>query len=112
LAGRVGHGRVRALAASGRVAVVMWSVAPASRLTGELEVDAVLARRDQVVHHMDDSNAVPWLEDRGIALMRGHGCLEGERRVRVGELLCEARDVVVIAVGSAAAMPAIPGLHG
>jgi pyruvate/2-oxoglutarate dehydrogenase complex dihydrolipoamide dehydrogenase (E3) component len=82
----------------------------AEAVTGELDVDAVLARRDQVIHDMDDSNAVPWLEDRGIALIRGHGRLEGERRVRVGELLCEAREAVVLAVGSAAAMPAIPGL--
>jgi pyruvate/2-oxoglutarate dehydrogenase complex dihydrolipoamide dehydrogenase (E3) component len=59
---------------------------------------------------MDDSGAVPWLEDRGVALIRGHARLEGERRVRVGELLCEAREAVVIAVGSAAAVPAIPGL--
>src|ERR1039458_9441512 len=82
----------------------------AEAVTGELDVDAVLARRDQVIHDMDDSNAVPWLEDRGIALIRGHGRLEGERRVRVGELLCEAREAVVLAVGSAAAMPSIPGL--
>jgi pyruvate/2-oxoglutarate dehydrogenase complex dihydrolipoamide dehydrogenase (E3) component len=82
----------------------------AEAVTGELDVDAVLARRDQVIRDMDDSNAVSWLEDRGIALIRGHGRLEGERRVRVGELLCEARDAVVVAVGSAAAIPAIPGL--
>jgi dihydrolipoamide dehydrogenase len=82
----------------------------AEAVTGRLDVDAVLARRDQVIHDMDDGHAVPWLEDRGIALIRGHGRLEGERRVRVGELLCEAREAVVIAVGSAAAMPAIPGL--
>jgi pyruvate/2-oxoglutarate dehydrogenase complex dihydrolipoamide dehydrogenase (E3) component len=82
----------------------------AEAATGELDVDVVLARRDQVIHDMDDSAAVPWLEDRGIALIRGHGRLEGERRVRVGDLLFEAREAVVIAVGSAAAMPPIPGL--
>jgi pyruvate/2-oxoglutarate dehydrogenase complex dihydrolipoamide dehydrogenase (E3) component len=82
----------------------------AEAVTGELDVEAVIARRDQVVHDLDDSGAVPWLEDRGIALIRGHARLEGERRVRVGELLCEAREAVVLAVGSAAAMPAMPGL--
>jgi dihydrolipoamide dehydrogenase len=82
----------------------------AEAVTGEFDVDAVLARRDQIVHDMDDSSAVPWLEDRGIALIRGHGRLKGERCVRVGELLCEAREAVVLAVGSCAAMPAIPGL--
>jgi pyruvate/2-oxoglutarate dehydrogenase complex dihydrolipoamide dehydrogenase (E3) component len=82
----------------------------AEAVTRELDIDAVLARRDQVIHDMDDSHAVPWLEDRGIELIRGHGRLEGERRVRVGELLCEAREAVVLAVGSCAAMPAVPGL--
>jgi pyruvate/2-oxoglutarate dehydrogenase complex dihydrolipoamide dehydrogenase (E3) component len=79
-------------------------------VTGELDVQAVLARRDQVVHDLDDSDSVPWLTDRGVALIRGHGRIDGERRVRVGELLCEAREAVVIAAGSAAVVPAIPGL--
>jgi pyruvate/2-oxoglutarate dehydrogenase complex dihydrolipoamide dehydrogenase (E3) component len=59
---------------------------------------------------MDDSGAVPWLQDRGVTLIRGHGRLDGVRRVRVGELLCEAREAVAIAVGSEAAMLAIAGL--
>src|ERR1022692_4567364 len=82
----------------------------AEAVTGELDIAAVLARRDAAVHGMDDSSAVPWLEDRGVTLIRGHGRLEGERRVRVGELLCEAREAVAIAVGRGAAMPAIAGL--
>lgn len=36
--------------------------------------------------------------------------LDGERRVRVGDALHEARAAIVIAVGSWAAMPSIPGL--
>jgi pyruvate/2-oxoglutarate dehydrogenase complex dihydrolipoamide dehydrogenase (E3) component len=82
----------------------------AQAVTGELDVAAVLARRDQIVNDLDDSVQVTWLERRGIALIRGHGRLEGERRVRVGEQVYEARQAVVIAVGSAAAMPPIPGL--
>jgi pyruvate/2-oxoglutarate dehydrogenase complex dihydrolipoamide dehydrogenase (E3) component len=84
----------------------------AEAVTGELDVEAVLARRNQVIHDLDDSQQIPWLEDRGIALIRGHGRLEGERRVRVGEQVCEARQAVVLAVGSRAAMPPIPGLAG
>ncbi len=53
---------------------------------------------------------LPWLQARGIALIRGHGRLEGERRVRVDEQLYEARLAVVIAVGSGAVLPPIPGL--
>jgi pyruvate/2-oxoglutarate dehydrogenase complex dihydrolipoamide dehydrogenase (E3) component len=83
----------------------------AQAVTGELDVEAVLARRDEIVHELDDSAQLPWLEDRGIALFRGHGELDGERRVRVGEELLQARRAVVLAPGSAAAMPPIDGLR-
>lgn len=76
----------------------------------DVDVAATLARRDQIVHGLDDSNQVPWLDSRGIALIRGTGRLDGERRVRVGEEVYEARRAVIVAVGSGAAMPPIPGL--
>ena len=47
---------------------------------------------------------------RGVTLIRGEGRLAGERRVRVGGDLFEARSAVVIAVGTGAALPPIPGL--
>jgi pyruvate/2-oxoglutarate dehydrogenase complex dihydrolipoamide dehydrogenase (E3) component len=83
----------------------------AQAATGELDLRAVLARRDQIVHELDDSAQLPWLEEREIALFRGHGELAGERCVRVGEELLQARRAVVLAPGSAAAMPPIPGLR-
>jgi dihydrolipoamide dehydrogenase len=83
----------------------------AQAVSGQLDVDAVLARRDEIVHGLDDSAQLPWLEERGIALFRGHGALDGERRVRVGEELLSARRAVVLAPGSAAAMPPIDGLR-
>ena len=52
---------------------------------------AVLARRDEVIHDLDDDAQLPWLEDRGITLVRGHGRLTGERRVTVGDEELEAR---------------------
>jgi len=82
----------------------------AQAVTGELDVSAVLARRDQIIGGLDDSGQVPWLETRGITLIRGHGRLDGERRVRVGAAVFQARRAVVIATGSSAAMPPIPGL--
>ena len=75
-----------------------------------VDVDAVLRRRDEIVDGLDDAKQVPWLESRGVALIRGHGRLDGERRVRVDDVVYEARRAVVVAVGSAAAMPPIPGL--
>jgi len=82
----------------------------AEAVTGGLDVEAVLARRDQIINDLDDSQQVPWLEARNVALIRGHARLEGERRVRVSGQLLQARQAVVVAVGSAAAMPPIPGL--
>jgi dihydrolipoamide dehydrogenase len=81
----------------------------AEAASGKLDAEAVLRRRDRIVNDLDDCNQVPWLEARNIELVRGHGRLDGERRVRVDDDLLIARDAVVIAVGSGAAMPAIPG---
>jgi dihydrolipoamide dehydrogenase len=78
--------------------------------TGRLDVEAVLARRDEVVHDLDDSSQLPWLEDRGVTLVRGHGRLDGERRVRVGNEVLLARKAVVVASGSFATIPPVPGL--
>ena len=82
----------------------------AQAVTGELDVGAVLGRRDQIIGGLDDSGQVPWLESRGITLIRGHGRVDGERRVRVGAAVFEARRAVVIATGSGAALPPVPGL--
>jgi len=82
----------------------------AQAVNGALDVDAVLARRDEIVNDLDDAKQVPWLKARGIELVRGHGRLDGERRVRVGDNVLVARDAVVIAVGSGALLPPIPGL--
>ena len=82
----------------------------AEAVTGVLDVDAVLGRRDAIVGDLDDGGQLPWLESRGIELIRGHGRLAGERRVGVGDEVYEACAAVVIAVGSVAAVPPIPGL--
>jgi pyruvate/2-oxoglutarate dehydrogenase complex dihydrolipoamide dehydrogenase (E3) component len=79
-------------------------------VTGPLDVGAVLRRRDEIVHDLDDAVQVPWLNERGITLVRGRGRLEGERVVRVGDELLRARQAVVVATGSVASMPPIPGL--
>ena len=80
------------------------------RVGDDLDVPAVLTRRDEVVHDLDDSSMGPRLTARGVTLLRGHGRLEGERRVTVGEETLVARKAVVVATGSAAAIPPVPGL--
>ncbi len=75
-----------------------------------IDVEATLRRRDEVISHLDDRGHLPWLEERGITVVRGAARLEGERRVRVGERVLEAREAVLVATGSTALMPPIPGL--
>jgi dihydrolipoamide dehydrogenase len=75
-----------------------------------LDPEAVLDRRDEVVHDLDDSGQLPWLEKRGIELFRGTGRLDGERRLRIGDELLLASRAVVIATGSGAVMPPVDGL--
>jgi len=83
----------------------------AEAVTGELDVPAVLERRDEIIHGLDDSHMEPWLEDRGVEIFRGAGKLDGERRVVVGDGTLVAGQAVVIATGSGPAMPPIDGLR-
>ena len=100
---------IQALAAARRV--------PGSReaASGELDVAATLAHRDAMVSRFQDSGQVSWLESAGIALVRGHGRLAGESFVEVegpgGTTALTARHAVVLATGTRAAIPAIPGLR-
>jgi len=81
-------------------------------VTGELDAGAALARRDEIVHDLDDSGQEEWLADHAVTLVRGHGRLDGERRVLVdGETPLVARRAVVVATGTGALIPPIPGLR-
>src|SRR5215210_665220 len=87
----------------------------AEAVTGGLDVQALLDRRDEIIHDLDDSSQLPWLQDRGIALLRGRGRVTGERRVTVelnegGSEELEARKAVFLAGGTLPAMPPIDGL--
>jgi pyruvate/2-oxoglutarate dehydrogenase complex dihydrolipoamide dehydrogenase (E3) component len=82
----------------------------AQAITGALDVQAVLDRRDEIIHDLDDSVQLPWLEDRGITLLRGSATIAGERRVTIGGEELEAGRAVVLATGSLPAMPPIEGL--
>jgi dihydrolipoamide dehydrogenase len=76
----------------------------------DLDPADVLARRDEVIHDLDDSGQVPWLESLGVVLYRGHGRIVGERTVSVDGETLTARLAVVVATGTGAAFPPIPGL--
>ncbi|MDP8910625.1 MAG: NAD(P)/FAD-dependent oxidoreductase [Actinomycetota bacterium] len=77
---------------------------------GELDVPAVLRRRDEVIHELDDSSQLPWLETRHVTVVRGKGRIARERAVDVDGRLLAARRAVVVATGSEPAVPPIPGL--
>lgn len=85
---------------------------PGSReaASGELDVAAVLARRDSFVSGWSDEGQVEWLSGAGIELVRGHARVTGEREVTVDGTRYTARVAVVVATGSAALLPDIPGL--
>jgi pyruvate/2-oxoglutarate dehydrogenase complex dihydrolipoamide dehydrogenase (E3) component len=78
---------------------------------GDLDVRSVLERRDEIVHHLDDSSMEPWLADRGVSIVRERGRLDGERRVVAGDDVLIARRAVVVATGSDPLIPSIDGLR-
>ncbi|MEU9131693.1 NAD(P)/FAD-dependent oxidoreductase [Kitasatospora sp. NPDC048540] len=86
-------------------------------VSGPPDPAAVLARRDAFVSGWKDDGQAAWLDGAGIDLVRGRGRLLGERRVEVrdpagGRRILTARRAVVLATGSAAALPPVEGLAG
>ncbi len=82
-------------------------------VTGDLDVAAVLARRDRFASDWHDDGQVSWLEGAGITLVRGRGRLTAPRAVSVtgpdgAVATLTARHAVVIATGSRAALPPSP----
>jgi pyruvate/2-oxoglutarate dehydrogenase complex dihydrolipoamide dehydrogenase (E3) component len=82
----------------------------AEAVTGAVDVPAALRRRDELIGGLDDSGQLPWLEQRGVTLVRGWGRLVGEKRVAVGDDILQARRAVILAGGTTAALPDIEGL--
>ena len=86
----------------------------AGAVTGRLAA-AVLSRRDRFASHWQDDGQVAWLNAAGITLIRGRGRIAGVRTVSVTAAdgtvsTLTAGHAVVIATGSSAALPPIPGL--
>jgi pyruvate/2-oxoglutarate dehydrogenase complex dihydrolipoamide dehydrogenase (E3) component len=88
----------------------------AGMLSGSLDVEVVLARRDAFIHHHDDAGQVAWANGVGIDVVRGWGRLAGEKTVEVTAAdgttrVLHAHHAVVVATGSTAAVPPIQGLR-
>jgi pyruvate/2-oxoglutarate dehydrogenase complex dihydrolipoamide dehydrogenase (E3) component len=101
----------KALLRPGQALAEARRIPGAAQAVDGLDVQAALDRRDEVIHDLDDAVQLPWLEDLGIALARGHGRIAGERTVQVGDDTLVARRAVVIATGTETLMPPIPGLR-
>ena len=82
----------------------------ASRVEWEVDYDRVARRTYEGARDVDDAPAARALMENGASLIRGEGHLVGPRTVRVGNLELTARRGVVIATGTAPAVPPIPGL--
>jgi pyruvate/2-oxoglutarate dehydrogenase complex dihydrolipoamide dehydrogenase (E3) component len=87
----------------------------ATAIAGRTDPSATFRSRNKLTHDWDDATAVPWLEDRSVAVVRGIGRLAGDRRVDVetndgDRRSLSARNAVVLATGTGASMPPIPGL--
>jgi pyruvate/2-oxoglutarate dehydrogenase complex dihydrolipoamide dehydrogenase (E3) component len=85
-------------------------------LSGQLDLPAVLERRDSFTHNHDDSGQIKWATDNGIDVIRGRGRLVAETSVEVvaGDGTTQriaARHAVVIATGTTASIPPIEGLR-
>ena len=84
-------------------------------VTGPINAAGVFGRRDRYVSNWDDTGQADWVAGIGATLLRGHGRLDGPRRVTVttdgGEVtVLTARHAVVISTGSRAALPDLPGI--
>ncbi|MFC0675454.1 dihydrolipoyl dehydrogenase family protein [Brachybacterium hainanense] len=77
--------------------------------SGELDVAAVLRRRDAFAANWHDDGQVSWLESAGIPLLRGRARLTGPGRIELDGVPYSAR-AVALATGSVPVLPDIPGL--
>jgi dihydrolipoamide dehydrogenase len=78
--------------------------------TAQVDVAAALAYRDFMVSNHTDAGQQAWLASKGIDLIRGTGRLAGPGVVEVGDARYTARDVI-LANGSDAVIPPVPGLR-
>ncbi|SMD19570.1 dihydrolipoyl dehydrogenase family protein [Kibdelosporangium aridum] len=107
----------KALLRSGAVLRAVQHVPGAAEaVTGKLDVQAVLARRNSFTHDWNDDSQAEWVASAGITLVRGFGRLTGTKEVTVtasdrSETVLTAQHAVAIATGSDAFIPDIDGLR-
>src|SRR5439155_1296026 len=83
----------------------------ASRVDWELDFPKVSERVLWMARDLDDTRPAAALEATGAKLVRGKGELVDQRTLKVGDERYVARKAIVIANGSTASIPPIPGLE-
>src|SRR3954452_3798504 len=98
------------------------AVADARRVDGArqavsdpVSAHGAFARRDRYVTVWDDTGQAAAVKEMGADLIRGHGRIDGPRRVAVATadgdvIVLSARHAVAVCTGSTAALPDIPGI--
>ena len=84
-------------------------------VSGPISSAGVFGRRNRYVSDWDDSGQADWVSGIGATLVRGHGRLDGPRRVAVTapgdeQTVLTARHAVVVCTGSRPALPDLPGI--
>jgi dihydrolipoamide dehydrogenase len=84
---------------------------------GPLDVSAVFAHRDYYTSNWQDDGQAGWLESIDVAVHRGHGRLDGPRKVTVeapdgSRTTLTARHAVAVCTGTRAVVPDLPGIAG
>ncbi|GGJ79087.1 oxidoreductase [Streptomyces camponoticapitis] len=85
-------------------------------VTGAIDTGQVFARRNRYVTDWDDTGQAEGVKSSGADLFRGHGRIDGPRRVTVtrddgAHLTLTARHAVAVATGSRPTVPDIPGIR-
>ena len=86
--------------------------APGAReaVEGQLDTGEAIAWRNKVVSDWDDSGQVPWLEEKGIELLRGDARITAPGEVEIDGSVHQTERIVV-ASGSEPDFPPIDGLE-
>jgi pyruvate/2-oxoglutarate dehydrogenase complex dihydrolipoamide dehydrogenase (E3) component len=93
-----------------RAPEIQHAAAHALGVSAQIDVAAIFDWRDRVVSGWDDAGQVTWLDDHGIALVRGNARVDRPGAVEVDGQELEY-DGLVVATGSSPVSPPLDGLE-
>lgn len=81
-------------------------------LTGEVDFPRIMAEVHAAMERIGQDESLPTLEAKGIRVLEGQATFTGPRQLSVDGTNVTARRAVILATGSAPAVPAVDGLEG